>query len=64
MADVRYWELSMRGMTIADLARAAGVPYSRVHAEVTGGLAKGLDREELARLRRVLDASQTNLQPA
>jgi len=64
MPDVSYWELAVRGMTIADLARAAGVPYCRVHAEVTGGLAKGLGRQDALRLRSVLDETPRRLQSA
>jgi hypothetical protein len=65
MADINYWELKVRDMTIADLARAARVPYARVHAEVTGGLAKGLTATELERLRHVLtETPRAHLQPA
>lgn len=62
--EIRSWELKVRDMTIADLADRARVPYGRVRAEVRGGLAKGLQPEEFARLRKVLDETPRRLQTA
>jgi plasmid maintenance system antidote protein VapI len=64
MPDISLWELRVRDMTIADLAERARVPYSRVHAEVRGGLCKGLTTSEAARLRAVLDSTPRTLQTA
>ena len=64
LSDISLWELRVRDMTIADLAERARVPYSRILAEVRGGLAKGLTISEAALLRRVLDETPRHLQPA
>jgi transcriptional regulator with XRE-family HTH domain len=55
LVGVTLRDVRRSGLTLAELAGRAGVPYSRVWRSAQGGLTKGLQPDEEARLQRVLE---------
>jgi hypothetical protein len=54
VATITMNEIRQAGVTLTDLAEQAGVNYGRLWRQTHGGLAKGLFRDEVERLERVL----------